>query len=49
MRQQLKIFEQQRNEIIESEERLAKLYHMGIIDSNGKYLGGIQDDADEMK
>ena len=49
MRQQLKIFEQQKVEFIESEERLAKLYHMSIIDSNGEYLGGIQDDADEMK
>ena len=47
MSQQLKIFEQQRVEFIESEERLAKLNHIGIIDSNGEYLEGIQDyDAD---
>ena len=49
MRQQLKISEQQKVVFIESEERFAKLYHMGIIDLNGEYLGGIQDNVDEMK
>ena len=49
MKQQLKIFEPQKVEFIESEKRLAKLDLMGIIDSNGEYLRGIQDDADEMK
>ena len=32
---------------IDSEEKLAKLYHMGIIDSNGEHLG-IQNDPDNM-
>ena len=48
MRQQIKISEQQKVVLIESEERFAKLYHMGIIDFNGEYLGGIQDDVYEI-
>ena len=49
MRRQLYDFEQQKLEFIESEEKLAKLYHLGIVDNNGEYLGEMQDNADEMK
>ena len=38
MKQQFYDFEQQKLEFIESEEELAKLYHMGIVDDNGEYL-----------
>ena len=48
MEQQLKDYELQKLDFIDSEEKLAKLYHMGIIDSNGEYLGGIQNDPDNM-
>ena len=48
MEQQLKDYELQKLDLIDSEEKLAKLYHMGIIDSNGEYLGGIQNDPDNM-
>ena len=37
MEQQLKDYEFQKLDFIDSEEKLAKLYHMGIIDSNGEF------------
>ena len=41
MKQQLRDFEEQKLEFIESEEKLCKLYHHGIIDSNREFLGKV--------
>ena len=44
MKQQLKDFEEQKLDYIDSTEKLSKLYHQGIIDSNGEYIGALLDD-----
>ena len=48
MKQQLRDFEEQKFEFIESEEKLCKLYHQGIIDSNEEFLGKVCDDPYDM-
>ena len=50
LKEEVKEFEQQKFQFLKSEEKLAKLYTVGLIDSNGDVIPVTPlDDSDEMK
>ena len=48
LKKQLQEIEEQRKELLESQDKLARLFEMGIIDSRGDYIPYKPDDSDKM-
>ena len=51
LREEFKYFDQKKEQLLKAEEKLAKLYTLGLIDSSGDVLQAIppESNSDEMK
>ena len=48
LKRQLKYFEEQKLDYVDLTEKLSKLYHQGIIDSNEDFLWALPNDSEEI-